>query len=108
MDEYKQHGAAALARLLSEVLADPTQRKAFRENPQGKADELGIDISAMPPRVVAMLGELSGSEWRLLSELNHELIKGGLKVDTGDEGGGEGEGEGFLAAGSPVRTLGVF
>jgi hypothetical protein len=99
-NEFEGKGAGALARLLAEVLADPSRRQAFRQDPHAAAAAAGIDITAMPERVVGMLADLSGAELRLLSEVNHELIRGGLKVDVG----GDGDGEAFATA----RTLGVL
>jgi hypothetical protein len=102
-NEFEQLGAGALAQLLAEVLENPSQRRAFRKDPQGTADAAGIDISAIPERIVGMLADLSGAELRLLSEVNYELIREGLKVDVGGEGP---EIEGGMAF--VVRTLGVF
>jgi hypothetical protein len=103
-DGYNERGAGALAQLLSDVLGEPSRRKAFRRDPQAAAQAAGIDISGIPESVVGMLADLSGAELRLLSEVNHELVEAGLKVNVGGDTGGDAEGVAFSVA----RTLGVL
>ena len=76
--EFDEAAAAALAQLVDQVISDPSRRKLFGEDPGAAAAEAGIDISAIPERVVATLADLSDAELRLLTELNETLVGEGL------------------------------
>lgn len=73
----------ALARLVDEVISDPSKRRDFRKDPQSAAPpdlDLGPD-GPIPQKVVKMLQGLSGEELRLLVEVNKTFTDAGLHLE---------------------------
>lgn len=106
------NGAKQLAELLECVLEEPSRRRAFRKDYAAAADAAGVDISAIPESVLKTLADLSGSELRLLAEINHQLVESGLGIDFPDEDRPEQQSGSPQAVAEsiahPVRSLGVL
>ncbi|HWH54650.1 MAG TPA: hypothetical protein VNT04_03650 [Gaiellaceae bacterium] len=84
-DDFDDAAAKALARLVQQVIAEPSKRKAFRMDPVQAAKDAGLDTdNDKNQKVILTLGDLSSAELRLLSELNASLIAEGLYVETGN------------------------
>jgi hypothetical protein len=90
MTDFNREAATALAPLVDRVLSEPSLRQAFRKDPQRTASDAGIDISAIPQRVIQTLAGLSVAELRMLSELNAVFVKEGLFCGDAREADGEG------------------
>jgi hypothetical protein len=83
--EFDHAAAQALGQLVAEVVAEPSRRREFRDDPTGTARAVGVDVdNDRIRRLVVTLGSLSGWELRLLSELNQTLQKEDLYVETGN------------------------
>jgi hypothetical protein len=77
--------ASALGKLVEHVISDPSQRQAFREDPEAAAMAAGVTkVTPKVKKVMLTLAGMSPSELRLLSELNETLIKERLYVETGN------------------------
>jgi hypothetical protein len=83
-DNFDHEAAAALGRLVAEVIDQPSMRQRFRAEPVETAREAGVDINEKTERLILTLAALSPAELRLLSELNRTFINEGLYVETGN------------------------
>jgi hypothetical protein len=81
---YDRDAAAALGRLVEQVISVPSMRREFRNNPREVAIAAGIQPDDKVQRLIDTLASLSASELALLSELNTTLINEGLYVETGN------------------------
>jgi hypothetical protein len=63
---------------LSDLLADPSQRKLFFLDPDAALSGADIDLEGIPAEFLAALKELDYGELGLLSRINRRLIDGGL------------------------------
>jgi hypothetical protein len=82
--KFDHQAAQALGLLVKQVIAEPRNRRAFREDPIDTAREAGVKITDKTTRLILTLAEMSPSELRLISDFNRLLIAEGLFVETGN------------------------
>ena len=66
---------------LSDLLADPDQRRLFSEDPDAALESAGIDQEGIPAEFLDALKELDYDELGLLSRINRRLVDAGLVGD---------------------------
>jgi hypothetical protein len=69
----------ALATVVN-ALASPGIRRKFAHDPDATLQELGVNVSALPSGVQALLHDLSYEELRLISRLQTTLVGEGMLV----------------------------
>jgi hypothetical protein len=85
LPEYDPDAVEALGKLVQKVIAVPSMRREFRNNPRDAAIAAGLaSPNDKVQRLIDTLAGLSASELSLLSELNTTLINEGLYVETGN------------------------
>jgi hypothetical protein len=62
----------------NEAIADPDQRRALANDPEGTLKRAGVNIRELPTQIRRLLEDLSYEELRVLSRYNAALEKSGL------------------------------
>ena len=82
----KPEEAAAELKKLADVIADPGERKAFAEDPDGTLDRIDVNPDVIPDEVLSTLKGLSHEELQALTRLNSSLVASGLSTEAGGQG----------------------
>jgi hypothetical protein len=73
--------AEAISTIASKVLASAALRKSFAADPLGTLERAGIDIRAIPERILDTLAELSYEELGVVARVNQTLIESGIAAE---------------------------
>jgi hypothetical protein len=69
-------------KFFNDAIADPAQRRALANDPDGTLKAAGINIRDLPTQIRRLLEDLSYEELRVLARYNAALEKSGLVKET--------------------------